>query len=82
MKGVWSTACAASSRSVPSRRPASAQGYAAQDIAILTGATVISDEVGLKLEQATINELGTAKRIQISKAETTLIDGAGANTDI
>jgi chaperonin GroEL len=53
-----------------------------QDIAILTGATVIAEEVGLKLEKATLNELGTAKRIQISKEETTIIDGAGSNTDI
>jgi chaperonin GroEL len=53
-----------------------------QDIAILTGATVISEEVGLKLEKAGINELGTAKKIQISKEETTLIDGAGSDTDI
>jgi chaperonin GroEL len=53
-----------------------------QDIAILTGSTVISEEVGLKLEKATLNELGTAKRIQISKEETTIIDGAGSNTDI
>jgi chaperonin GroEL len=53
-----------------------------QDIAILSGATVISEEVGLKLEKATLNELGTAKRIQISKDETTIIDGAGSDTDI
>jgi len=53
-----------------------------QDIAILTGATVISDEVGLSLEKATINELGTAKRIVISKEETTIIDGAGTEQDI
>ncbi|MCG6861654.1 MAG: chaperonin GroEL [Chromatiaceae bacterium] len=53
-----------------------------QDIAILTGATVIAEEVGLKLEKATLNELGTAKRIQISREETTIIDGAGSNTDI
>jgi chaperonin GroEL len=53
-----------------------------QDIAILTGATVISEEVGLKLEKATLNELGTAKKIQISKDETTIIDGAGTETDI
>jgi chaperonin GroEL len=53
-----------------------------QDIAILTGATVISEEVGLKLEKATLNELGTAKKIQISKDETTVIDGAGTETDI
>jgi len=53
-----------------------------QDIAILTGATVIAEEVGLKLEKAGINELGTAKRIQISKEETTIIDGAGSEADI
>jgi chaperonin GroEL len=53
-----------------------------QDIAILTGATVISEEVGLTLEKATINELGTAKRIVISKEETTIIDGAGTEQDI
>ena len=53
-----------------------------QDIAILTGGTVISEEVGLSLEKATLNELGTAKRIVISKEETTIIDGAGTEQDI
>jgi chaperonin GroEL len=53
-----------------------------QDIAILTGATVISEEVGLTLEKASLNELGTAKRINISKEETTIIDGAGTEQDI
>ena len=53
-----------------------------QDIAILTGATVISEEVGLSLEKASLNELGTAKKIQVSKEETTIIDGAGAEADI
>jgi chaperonin GroEL len=53
-----------------------------QDIAILTGATVVSEEVGLTLEKATLNELGTAKRIVISKEETTIIDGAGTEQDI
>jgi chaperonin GroEL len=53
-----------------------------QDIAILTGATVISEEVGLSLEKATLEELGSAKKIQISKDETTLIDGAGTEIDI
>jgi chaperonin GroEL len=53
-----------------------------QDIAILTGATVISEEVGLTLEKATLNELGTAKRIQVNKDETTIIDGAGSENDI
>jgi chaperonin GroEL len=53
-----------------------------QDIAVLTGATVISEEVGLSLEKATLNELGTAKKVQITKEETTIIDGAGAESDI
>jgi len=53
-----------------------------QDIAILTGGTVISEEVGLSLEKATLNELGAAKKIQISKEETTIIDGAGLVDDI
>jgi chaperonin GroEL len=53
-----------------------------QDIAILTGATVISEEVGLSLEKATLNDLGTAKRVQVGKDETTLIDGAGSEIDI
>jgi len=48
-----------------------------EDIAILTGGTVISDEVGLSLEKATLKDLGQAKRIEIGKEETTIIDGAG-----
>jgi chaperonin GroEL len=53
-----------------------------QDIAILTGGTVISEEVGLSLEKATLNELGNAKRIVITKEETTIIDGAGDESNI
>ncbi len=53
-----------------------------EDIAILTGGTVISEEVGLSLEKATLNELGSAKKIQITKENTTLIDGAGKAADI
>ncbi len=53
-----------------------------QDIAILTGGTVISEEVGLTLEKAGLNELGNAKRVVITKDETTIIDGAGAEADI
>src|SRR5881628_3463879 len=48
-----------------------------EDIAILTGATVIAEEVGLSLEKVTLAELGQAKRIEIGKEETTIIDGAG-----
>jgi chaperonin GroEL len=53
-----------------------------EDIAILTGGTVISEEVGLSLEKATIEDLGTAKRVQVSKDETTIIDGAGSSEKI
>jgi chaperonin GroEL len=53
-----------------------------QDIAILTGGQVISEEVGLKLETATMDLLGTAKRIIITKDETTIVEGAGAEDDI
>jgi len=53
-----------------------------QDIAILTGATVISEEVGLSLEAATLEDLGTAKKIVISKDNTIIIDGAGVKADI
>ena len=48
-----------------------------EDIAILTGGTVISEEVGLDLESATIEHLGTAKRVSMTKEATTLVDGAG-----
>ncbi|MBI3561235.1 MAG: chaperonin GroEL [Gammaproteobacteria bacterium] len=53
-----------------------------QDIAVLTGATVISEELGLSLEKATLSDLGSAKRVIVSKENTTLIDGAGKATDI
>ena len=53
-----------------------------QDLAILTGGQVISEEVGLKLENATLDLLGRAKRIVITKDETTIIEGAGAEADI
>ncbi len=53
-----------------------------EDIAILTGGTVISEDVGLSLEKATLNELGTAKKVQVSKENTTIIDGAGSHDKI
>jgi chaperonin GroEL len=53
-----------------------------KDIAILTGGTVISEEVGLSLEKATLDDLGTAKKVQINKENTTVIDGAGKSSDI
>jgi chaperonin GroEL len=53
-----------------------------QDIAVLTGGTVISDEVGLSLEKATLNDLGEAKKIVVEKENSTLIDGKGKASDI
>ena len=49
-----------------------------EDIAILTGGTVISEEVGLNLEGATVEDLGQAKKVELNKEDTTIIDGAGA----
>jgi chaperonin GroEL len=53
-----------------------------QDIAVLTGGQVVSEEVGLSLEKTTLEDLGEAKKIQITKENTTVIDGAGAAKDI
>ncbi|SIT91507.1 chaperonin GroEL [Yoonia rosea] len=53
-----------------------------QDIAILTGGQVISDDLGMKLENVTIDMLGSAKRVSITKDETTIVDGAGNKAEI
>ena len=53
-----------------------------QDIAILTGGQVISEDLGIKLENVTLDMLGTAKRISITKDDTTIVDGAGDKSDI
>ncbi len=53
-----------------------------EDLAILTGGTVISDEVGLKLESVTLADLGQAKKIEVGKENTTIIDGAGKEDGI
>lgn len=53
-----------------------------QDIAVLTGGTVISEEIGLSLESATLENLGSAKRVTISKENTIIVDGAGVHGDI
>ena len=53
-----------------------------QDIAILTGGTVISEEVGLTLEGATLEDLGHAKKVQLTKENTTIVDGAGQGDEI
>jgi chaperonin GroEL len=53
-----------------------------EDMAVLTGGTVISEEVGLSLEKATIKDLGRAKKVQVTKENTTVIDGAGESAGI
>jgi chaperonin GroEL len=53
-----------------------------QDIAILTGATVISEEVGLKLDGTTLDMLGTARKVVITKDTTTIVEGAGSHADV
>ncbi len=53
-----------------------------QDIAILTGGQVVTEEVGLKLENVTLDLLGTARKVVITKDETTLVEGAGSESDI
>src|ERR1700712_5605029 len=53
-----------------------------EDIAVLTGGQVISEDLGIKLENVTLDMLGTAKKIEISKENTTIVDGAGSKDDI
>ena len=53
-----------------------------EDMAILTGGQVISEDLGIKLENVTLDMLGTAKRVDITKEETTIIDGAGNKAEI
>ncbi|WP_299024867.1 chaperonin GroEL [uncultured Sulfitobacter sp.] len=53
-----------------------------QDLAVLTGGQVISDDLGMKLESVTMDMLGSAKKVQITKDETTIVEGAGAKADI
>jgi chaperonin GroEL len=53
-----------------------------RDIAVLTGGNVISDDLGIKLENITLNDLGTARRVTIDKENTTIVEGAGSTSDI
>lgn len=76
MRGIVKV-CAAKAPGFGDRRKAMLQ-----DIAILTGGTVISEEVGLTLEGATLDDLGTAKSIQVTKENTTVVDGAGQKAEI
>src|SRR3979409_454989 len=72
LRGILKT-CAVKAPGFGDRRKAMLE-----DIAVLTGGQVIAEEVGLTLEKATLKDLGQAKRVEIDKEETTLIDGAGA----
>mgnify|MGYP001572046338 CR=1 FL=1 len=71
LRGILKT-CAVKAPGFGDRRKAMLE-----DIAVLTGGTVIAEEVGLALEKATLKDMGQAKRIEIGKEETTIIDGAG-----
>ncbi len=71
LRGILKT-CAVKAPGFGDRRKAMLE-----DIAILTGGQVIAEEVGLTLEKATLKDLGRAKRVEVAKEETTLIDGAG-----
>ncbi len=53
-----------------------------QDMAVLTGGTVISEEIGLKLENATVDLLGSARRVIVTKDDTTIVEGAGKSSDV
>ncbi len=76
LRGILKT-CAVKAPGFGDRRKAMLE-----DIAILTGGTVIAEEVGLQLEKATLKDLGRAKRIEIEKENTTIIDGAGDKSGI
>ncbi|WP_438438595.1 chaperonin GroEL [Hydrogenophilus thermoluteolus] len=71
LRGILKT-CAVKAPGFGDRRKAMLQ-----DIATLTGGTVISEEIGLSLEKATLEDLGQAKRVEVAKEHTTIIDGAG-----
>src|SRR5206468_104785 len=71
LRGILKT-CAVKAPGFGDRRKAMLE-----DIAVLTGGTVISEELGLQLEKATLNDLGQAKRVEVGKEATTIIDGAG-----
>ena len=53
-----------------------------QDIAILTGGEVITDELGLDIKETKISQLGTAKQVKVNKENTIIVDGAGKSADI
>ncbi|MFW2382549.1 MAG: chaperonin GroEL [Acidimicrobiales bacterium] len=77
IRGTFPGVCAVKAPGFGDRRKAMMQ-----DVAVLTGGQVISEEVGLKLESATLDLLGTARKVVIAKGETTIIEGGGAHADV
>ena len=53
-----------------------------EDLAILTGGQVISEELGIKLENVTVNDLGSCKKVRIDKEDTTIVGGSGQTSDV
>ncbi|BCX82906.1 chaperonin GroEL [Methylomarinovum caldicuralii] len=76
MRGILK-ACAVKAPGFGDRRKAMLE-----DIAILTGGTVISEELGMSLDKATLDQMGTAKKVVVTKEDTTIIDGAGSKEQI
>ncbi len=76
MRGIFNS-CAVKAPAFGDRRKA-----ILQDIAILTGATVVSEEIGLKLDQVTLEDLGSARRVVVTKDTTTIVDGAGDHAGV
>ncbi|NNE95272.1 MAG: chaperonin GroEL [Acidimicrobiales bacterium] len=77
IRGTFSGVCAVKAPGFGDRRKAMMQ-----DVAVLTGGQVISEEVGLKLEAATLDLLGSARKVVVSKGETTIIEGGGEHSDV
>ena len=80
----WSTSCAAGSKVAAVKAPGFGDRRKAmlQDIAVLTGGQVISEDLGIKLESVTLDMLGRAKKVSITKDDTTIVAGAGKKADI
>jgi chaperonin GroEL len=80
----WLTVCVLASKVAAVKAPGFGDRRKAmlEDIAILTNGTVISEDVGISLDAVTLDMLGTAKRVEITKENTTIVDGAGKRKDI
>ena len=80
----WSTSCVARCSAPRSRRLGfgDRRKEMLRDMAVITGGNVISDDLGIKLENITLNDLGQAKRVTIDKENTTIVEGGGSTSDI